>query len=278
MISCQAPPANGLDSLLKIRPFVNVMAIRIINPISLTIGHIMLKISLAAMLTISICFMPSLAFSQDKILLDSEKKQYSYAVGNKIAQQLLEKFGQAEADMDLKAFRSGIDVILSGQKPQLTDAEVTAILQKQQQGQMVQAAKLAKKRLTIGKKFLKKNRSVKGVKETDSGIQYTVISKGKASGKHPTVHDTVVVHYQGTLIDGTVFDSSYKRGEPATFPLGRVIPSWTEVVQLMKPGDKWAVVIPSELAYGEKGAGGTIGPNETLLFDIELIEIKQSKN
>lgn len=235
----------------------------------------MRKFSLIVVLTICACFMSSLAFSQNEIPLDSEKKKYSYAVGTKIAQQLLEKFDQEEADMDLKAFRKGIDVILAGQKPQLSDAEVTAILQKQQQGQMEQAAQVAKKRLTIGKEFLKKNKGVKGVKETKSGIQYKVISKGKANGKHPTVKDTVVVHYQGTLIDGTVFDSSYKRGEPATFPLGQVIPGWTEIVQLMTPGDKWAVVIPSELAYGENGAGGTIGPNETLLFDIELIEVKK---
>jgi FKBP-type peptidyl-prolyl cis-trans isomerase FklB len=235
----------------------------------------MLKILIAAVLTVSICFMTSVVLAKGDIRLDSEKKKYSYAVGTKIAQQLLEKFGQEEADMDLKAFRKGIDVILAGQKPQLTEEEANAILQKQQQNQMAEAAKLAKKRLSVGKEFLKKNKGVKGVKETKSGIQYTVISKGKAKGKHPTVHDTVVVHYQGTLIDGTVFDSSYKRGEPATFPLGKVIPGWTEIVQLMKPGDKWAVVIPSELAYGENGAGGTIGPNETLLFDIELIEVKK---
>jgi len=110
----------------------------------------------------------------------------------------------------------------------------------------------------------------------ESGLQYKVVEAGK--GNIPTADDTVVVHYKGTLLDGAEFDSSYKRGQPATFPVKGVIPAWTEALQLMKEGAKWQLFIPSNLAYGERGAGGTIGPNATLLFDVELIEIKKPEN
>ena len=111
-----------------------------------------------------------------------------------------------------------------------------------------------------------------GVKKTDSGIAYTVITEG--SGKQPTATDTVSVHYRGTLIDGTEFDSSIARGTPAEFSLNGIIPGWQEALQMMKEGGKWEVVIPSELAYGERGAGGTIGPHATLIFEIELLAVK----
>ena len=110
--------------------------------------------------------------------------------------------------------------------------------------------------------------------ETESGIQYTIIESGNANGPHPNATDTVVVHYEGRLVNGKVFDSSIARDVPATFPLNGVIPGWTEGLQLMRPGDKWEFVLPPELAYGERGAGGDIGPNATLIFTVELIEIK----
>jgi FKBP-type peptidyl-prolyl cis-trans isomerase FkpA len=124
-----------------------------------------------------------------------------------------------------------------------------------------------------GEKFLKENATKEGVKTTSSGLQYKVLKEGE--GKQPKATDTVQVHYKGTLIDGTEFDSSYKRGEPIAFPLNRVIPGWTEGVQLMKEGSKYQFFIPSNLAYGERGTpGGPIGPNETLIFEVELLKVQ----
>jgi FKBP-type peptidyl-prolyl cis-trans isomerase FkpA len=126
-----------------------------------------------------------------------------------------------------------------------------------------------------GEDFLKENAKKEGVKTTASGLQYKVLKEGE--GKSPTATDTVTVHYRGTLLDGTEFDSSYKRGEPAEFPLNRVIKGWTEGVQLMKEGSKFQFFIPSGLAYGERGTpGGPIGPNETLVFEIELLKVAGS--
>ncbi|MEI6534163.1 MAG: FKBP-type peptidyl-prolyl cis-trans isomerase [Verrucomicrobiaceae bacterium] len=123
-----------------------------------------------------------------------------------------------------------------------------------------------------GEKFLKENATKEGVKSTASGLQYLVLTEGK--GKSPKATDTVLVHYRGTLLTGTEFDSSYKRNEPIEFPLNRVIAGWTEGVQLMKEGAKFRFFIPSNLAYGTRGAGRDIGPNETLIFEVELLKVK----
>lgn len=126
--------------------------------------------------------------------------------------------------------------------------------------------------LEKGQKFLKENGAMTGVKTTSSGLQYKITQEG--TGKSPKASDTVVVHYRGTTIDGKEFDSSFKRGEPATFPLNAVIKGWTEGLQLLKEGGKATLYIPSDLAYGKRGAGGIIGPDETLIFDVELIKIQ----
>jgi FKBP-type peptidyl-prolyl cis-trans isomerase len=125
--------------------------------------------------------------------------------------------------------------------------------------------------LEAGNAFLEENKGREGVKTTASGLQYEVITEG--TGPIPSAEDRVRVHYHGTLIDGTVFDSSVERGEPAVFGVGQVIPGWTEALQLMPVGSKWKIYVPSELAYGERGAGADIGPNTTLIFEVELLEI-----
>ncbi|MEQ1860115.1 MAG: FKBP-type peptidyl-prolyl cis-trans isomerase [Chthoniobacteraceae bacterium] len=130
----------------------------------------------------------------------------------------------------------------------------------------------AQSALERGQKYLKDNSTKEGVKTTASGLQYKMVKEG--TGRTPTATETVVVHYKGTTIDGKEFDSSYKRGEPAEFPLNRVIPGWTEGLQLVKEGGKALLYIPSELAYGKRGAGGDIGPDETLIFEVELLKIK----
>lgn len=130
----------------------------------------------------------------------------------------------------------------------------------------------AQSALERGQKFLKDNASKDGVKTTASGLQYKITQEG--TGKNPKATDTVVVHYKGTTIDGKEFDSSHKRGEPATFPLNRVIPGWTEGLQLIKEGGKATLYIPSELAYGKRGAGADIGPDETLIFEVELLKVQ----
>ena len=131
---------------------------------------------------------------------------------------------------------------------------------------------MAESALEKGEKFLKQNATKEGVKTTASGLQYKVLKEG--TGKSPKATDTVLVHYRGTLIDGTEFDSSYKRNEPIEFPLNQVIKGWTEGVQLMKEGAKYQFYIPSKLAYGSRGAGGAIGPDETLIFDVELLKVR----
>ena len=131
---------------------------------------------------------------------------------------------------------------------------------------------MAQSALEDGQRFLKENAEKQGVKTTPSGLQYKVLREG--SGKSPTATDVVVVNYRGTLINGKEFDSSYKGGQPIEFPLNRVIPGWTEGVQLMKEGAKYEFFIPSNLAYGPRGAGGVIGPDETLIFEVELLKVK----
>jgi FKBP-type peptidyl-prolyl cis-trans isomerase FklB len=138
--------------------------------------------------------------------------------------------------------------------------------------QEVKAKESADKNLKAGEAFLAENAKKEGVVTLPSGLQYKVIEAG--SGKTPKASDTVTVNYRGTLIDGKEFDSSYKRGEPATFPVSGVIAGWTEALQLMKEGAKWQLVIPPGLAYGEKGAGPVIGPNSTLVFEVELIKVQ----
>lgn len=206
--------------------------------------------------------------------LDTDKKRYSYAVGTKIASQLAEQFGNPTSGIDMRALVEGISDIINNAEVKMSEQEATDTIAVQQQEQMNHARMKSELTVMKGNEYREANRALEGVVETESGVQYSVIESGDQGGELPTDQDTVVVHYRGTLIDGTEFDSSYARGEPATFPLNGIIPGWIEVLQLMRPGDKWSVVIPPELAYGERGAGAQIGPQETLVFEIELLEIK----
>jgi FKBP-type peptidyl-prolyl cis-trans isomerase len=209
--------------------------------------------------------------AQDKPDLTNPKQKTSYAIGLDIATSLKRQ----ELDVDAKALAAGIAEGFAG-KPALTDEEQKAAIMDLQKTAMAKAEEKqkasAEKNLKAGEAFLAANAKKEGVKTTASGLQYKVINSGTGSTPKPT--DTVKVHYTGTLVDGTVFDSSVRRGEPATFPVKGVIPGWTEALQLMKVGDKWQLVIPPKLAYGEDGPG-PIGPNSTLIFEVELLGIEK---
>lgn len=170
-----------------------------------------------------------------------------------------------------KGFKDGLDdsLVFSKEEIQKLAQEGEQSLREKQQAA---AQEKAEQNVEKGKEYMAENADKEGVETTESGIQYKVLEQG--DGKSPAAEDTVKVHYKGTLIDGTVFDSSYDRGEPATFPLNRVIPGWTEGVQLMQEGGKYEFVIPPELAYGER-ATGAITPNSTLIFEVELLEVVQ---
>lgn len=192
-------------------------------------------------------------------------EQASYGIGLSIGRDI-KKNG---AEIDLKNLVLGMRHGLKGQKPVLTDEELDTAMKAFHEA----AQSHAKQRNTDqGKSFLAENKAKSGVTTLPSGLQYKVLKQG--NGPTPKATDTVRTHYEGTLIDGTVFDSSYRRGEPAEFPVNGVIAGWTEALQLMKVGDKWQLFIPSELAYGARGAGGAIGPHAALVFQIELLGIK----
>ena len=181
-----------------------------------------------------------------------------------------------DVGLDVKQFLAGLDAGLAGKTPRITDEEIDKVMAAFQQDlmakQMAKMEKLGEENKKKGADYLAANRKKPGVRVTASGLQYKVLKTGK--GKQPKGSDTVTVHYKGTLTDGTEFDSSYKRGEPATFPLSGVIAGWTEALLKMREGDKWQVVIPSELAYKERGRGQTIGPNAVLVFEVELVKVE----
>lgn len=225
------------------------------------------KASLASLLVATTTFAADSAPA-----LSSEKDRVSYAIGTDIGNSLK----RMEAEIDPAKLAAGLNDALGGGKLLLTEEEIASTMQA---FQMKAREKMMAKRQADGEKlskegveFLEANKKKEGVVVLPSGLQYKVIKMGE--GVKPTTANSVVAHYRGTLINGKEFDSSYKRNEPATFPVTGVIPGWTEVLQLMPTGSKWQVYIPSALAYGEGGAGADIPPNSTLIFDIELIEVK----
>lgn len=209
---------------------------------------------------------------QKELELKTDREKASYSIGMNLGKD----FKSKEIEIDADILAQGIKDVFSGGKVLLTEEESQKTLMALQQEMMAKQearnAEMTKKNKTEGEAFLAENAKKEGVKTLPSGLQYKIIEEG--SGKTPSASDTVTVNYKGTLIDGTEFDSSYKRGQPATFPVGGVIAGWTEALQLMKEGAKWQLFIPADLAYGERGAGQLIGPNATLIFDVELIAIK----
>lgn len=209
----------------------------------------------------------------DKTTLDNETERFSYAVGMDIGSNL-KRFSD---DLDQASLMQGVRDSLNERDLLLTAEEVQQVMteygKKMQEKQMAERQAQSAENVAAGQAYLEKNAAKEGVKTTDSGLQYEVLTEGE--GKNPAATDRVKVHYKGTLIDGTVFDSSYDRGEPATFPLNSVIPGWTEGLQLMKVGGKSRLVVPAELGYGERGAGAKIGPNSTLIFEVELLGIEE---
>jgi len=221
----------------------------------------------------AIIFISCTAESQvNSVKPQNKKDTASYAIGVNIGQSVKQQGIDLNADMLAAGLRDAL-----ADKALLTEEQVRAALmalqQEAQEKAQVERSKKGGEAKTRGEQFLAENKKKEGVMTTPSGLQYKVIKAG--TGAKPTKENTVKVHYKGTLIDGKVFDSSYDRGEPIEFPLGGVIAGWTEGLQLMPVGSKYMLYIPSNLAYGENGAGQSIGPNEALIFEVELLEIKK---
>ncbi|MFZ0799582.1 MAG: FKBP-type peptidyl-prolyl cis-trans isomerase [Terriglobales bacterium] len=209
--------------------------------------------------------------------LTTKKEKFSYALGMSIGTQVGGNLKKQSVEVDPNLVSQGMKDALSGAKPRLTQEEAQAVLtevqtevRKEQQEKMQAAAATNK---SEGEAFLAANKSKEGVVTLPDGLQYKILNAG--TGPKPTASESVVCNYRGTLINGTEFDSSYKRGQPATFGVGQVIKGWTEALQLMPVGSKWQLFIPSSLAYGERGAGADIGPNATLIFEVELLSIQE---
>jgi FKBP-type peptidyl-prolyl cis-trans isomerase FklB len=207
--------------------------------------------------------------------LTTKKQKFSYALGMNIGTGLGNNLKKQSVEVDPNLVSMGLKDAMAGGKTRLTQEEAQSVLtevqnevRKEQQEKMQEASA---KNKTEGEAFLAANKSKEGVVTLPDGLQYKILTAG--SGPKPTASDSVVCNYRGTLINGTEFDSSYKRGQPATFGVDKVIKGWTEALQLMPVGSKWQLVIPSSLAYGERGAGADIGPDSTLIFEVELLSI-----
>jgi FKBP-type peptidyl-prolyl cis-trans isomerase len=231
-----------------------------------------MRFALATLIIISFCACDM--NSQQRTRLKTKQDSISYAIGLLNGEQLK----QQEADIDVNMMSAGMkDAMVKGGKPLLTKEQIQALIQGfqaelagKQQAKQAKAGEGNKKR---GEEFLAANKSKEGVQTTESGLQYKVLSSGKEGATKPLATSTVKVHYKGTLLDGSEFDSSYKRGQPAEFPVNGVIKGWIEGLQLMKVGDKFQFFIPADLAYG-LGAPPSIGPNQMLTFEVELLEVK----
>jgi len=228
------------------------------------------------MVALGIVLVAAAAAAQDAPALKAPREKLSYALGMDLGNQLRKQ----SVDVDPATFAKGLSDALSGGKTLLTEEEARGLIAelqkdlkaKQAAAQAEKMKELSEKNKKEGEAFLDANKKKEGVVTLPSGLQYRILKAGE--GKKPTIDDTVVCQYRGTLVDGTEFDSSYKRNQPATFPVKGVIKGWTEALQLMPAGSKWELVIPPDLAYGERGAGNVIGPGATLIFEVELVSIQ----
>lgn len=207
--------------------------------------------------------------------LSTDKEKLSYTIGADIGGN----FKAQDIQIDPTIFMEGMQDGLNGKPLKMTEKEMQDVLQKFQSDmmakKMTQFKEAAEKNKKEGEAFLAENKKKPGVVTLPDGLQYKVITEGK--GPKPTKHDSVTVEYTGKLLDGQVFDSTEKSGKPVTFRVDQVIPGWTEALQMMNEGSRWEVTIPASLAYGEKGVGGPIGPNETLIFEINLVKVEKAK-
>ncbi len=236
-----------------------------------------LPLALISMLTLQACNEESgkteAATADAPVVLETSSQRLSYG----IAYGLGSRMSQDSVPLDVNAFTAGLTDAMSGAEPRMTQEEISSEMQAYQEKavaeQQAAQAVAAEENLAAAAAFLAENAAKEGVVVLESGLQYEILQAG--DGAVPTADDTVEVHYRGTLMDGTEFDSSYERNQTASFGVTQVIPGWIEALQLMPVGSKWKLVIPSELAYGAGGAGGSIGPNATLIFEVELISIEE---
>ena len=212
------------------------------------------------------------AKTEPKLELKTEQDKLAYSLGADIGARLKD----LKTDLDMKVFVRGVEDKLKDREPAITPDEQTNVkktfFDKKKEEAQAETKALSEKNRRDGETFLADNTHKPGIKVTSSGLQYQILQEG--TGEMPKATDKVSVQYKGTLLDGTEFDSSYKRGQPASFPVSGVIKGWTEGLQLMKVGSKYKFFIPAALAYGERGAGKDIGPNSTLIFEVELIGIE----
>ena len=203
--------------------------------------------------------------------LETEKQKLSYIIGYQVGFNLKRE----GTDIDPSLLAEAVQDALNGTEPKLSKEEMQATMKAVQEKKMKEQKVMLEKNEKAGQEFLAANKKKEGVVELPSGLQYKIIKEG--TGNQPKADDIVSVNYKGTLINGTQFDSSYDRGQPATFPINGVIQGWQEALQLMKEGAKWEIYVPAKLAYGSRGAGADIGPGETLIFEVELLEVKNKE-
>ncbi|MGJ8668052.1 MAG: FKBP-type peptidyl-prolyl cis-trans isomerase [Oceanococcus sp.] len=244
----------------------------------MTLKPLVAPLAIGSLLLLAACSQNAAAPAGNaELALDTDAQKFSYSAGFEIGGRL----GQMEGvDVDLAALSAGLADSYGKKDARLTEEEMAEVKQNiykaAAEKRNAERTEKADANLEVGKAFLAENAKKEGVKVTESGLQYQIIEAGE--GDAPAATDTVVVHYAGTLIDGQEFDSSHKRGQPATFKLNGVIKGWTEGLQLLKAGGKAKLFIPPELAYGERGAGAMIGPNATLIFEVELIEVTKAES